>query len=47
MKYTIRVKQDTVHKTDDFKQALKAIASLFQKGHSDIYLYGGRLGSWW
>ena len=47
MKYTIKVRQDTVHKTNDLKQALKAIASLFQKGHTDIYLYGGRVGSWW
>ena len=47
MKYSIKIRQDTVHKTVDLKQALKAIASLFQKGHTNIYLYGGRFGSWW
>ena len=47
MKYIIKVKQDTVYETNDLKKALSIITNLFKKGHADIYLYGGKLGSWW
>ena len=36
-----------VHKTNDLNNALKTISQVFRGGHTDVYLYGGKLGSWW
>ncbi len=47
MKYSIKIRQNTIHRTNDLKQALKTISSLFKKGHTEVYLCGGRLGTWW
>ena len=47
MKYSIKIRQNTIHRTNDLKQSLKTISSLFKKGHTEVYLCGGRLGTWW
>ena len=46
MVYTIKLGQKTVFKTNNIKEAFKVIKDIFRKGHEDVYLYGGRLGSW-
>ena len=46
MAYIIKIGQKTVFKTNNKKEALKVILDIFRKGHEDVYLYGGRLGSW-
>lgn len=46
MMYRIKIGQQTVFKTNDLKEAFKVIKDIFNKGHEDVYLYGGRLGSW-
>jgi len=45
-KYTIKIRQEIVHRTDNLQEALRAVTSLFNKGHEEISLHGGRLGSW-
>ena len=45
-KYHIKIKDKVVHRTDDMKKALRVISQVFRKGHEDVYLYGGRIGSW-
>ena len=46
MLYTIKIGQQTVFKTNKLKEVFKVIKDIFNKGHEDVYLYGGRLGSW-
>ena len=47
MKYHIKIKDKVVHRTNNLKEALQAIKTLYTRGHTDIYLYGGRIGKWW
>ena len=47
MKYSIKIREKLVHKTDDLQQALKIIVQIFHDGHNDVYLIGGKLGNWW
>ena len=46
MLYTVKIGQKTVFKTNKLKDALKVISDIIRKGHEDVYLHGGRLGSW-
>ena len=46
MTYTVKIGQRTVFKTNKLKEAFKVIKDVFRKGHTDVYLYGGRIGSW-
>ncbi len=39
--------REVVHKTNDLKTALNTISKIFNDGHTDVYLYGGKLGYWW
>ena len=32
--------------SNNIKEAFKVIKDIFRKGHEDVYLYGGRIGSW-
>ena len=43
MKYYVMIGD----KTNDKQQALAAVAKVFNKGHEDVYLHGGRIGKWW
>tara|TARA_B100000524_G_scaffold314643_1_gene192477 strand:- start:454 stop:603 length:150 start_codon:yes stop_codon:yes gene_type:complete len=47
MMYHIKIKDEVVHKTKDFKEALKIVAKIFRDGHEEVYLCGGRIGNWW
>ena len=38
---------EVVHRTHDLHDALSTISKIFNDGHTDVYLYGGKLGSWW
>ena len=46
MMYTVKIKDKIVLKTNELQKALHVIAIIFQQGHDDVYLMGGRLGSW-
>jgi hypothetical protein len=43
MKYKIRIKEKIVFKTNNLKEALKIIKDIFNNGHDNVYLDGGRL----
>ena len=45
--YKIMIGREVVHRTDDLQNALKTISQIFNDGHTDVYLHGGKLGSWW
>ena len=45
--YRIMIGGEVVHRTDDLQNALKTISKIFNDGHTDVYLYGGKLGYWW
>ena len=47
MIYYIKIKDEVVHRTNDFKEALKIVAKIFRDGHEEVYLHGGRIGKWW
>ena len=47
MMYYIKIKEEVVHRTDNKKEALKVITKIFNDGHEEVFLHGGRLGSWW
>ena len=45
--YKIYIRNEVVLRTKDKKKALKTLAKVFRATpHDDIYLYGGRIGSW-
>jgi hypothetical protein len=44
--YKIKIGDKIVFKTNDLKKALHVIVDIFSKGHDDVYLLGGRIGSW-
>ena len=45
--YKVFIGNEVVHRTNDLKNALSTISKIFNDGHTDVYLYGGKLGSWW
>jgi hypothetical protein len=47
MKYHIKIGNEIVHSTDTMKDAYKIIAKMFNNGHENISLHGGRIGKWW
>ena len=46
MTYTIKIGQKSVFKTSKLIEAYKVIRDILNKGQTDVYLYGGRIGSW-
>lgn len=44
--YTIKVDGKIVHRTNDWKEALKAVKEVFGRGFDDVYLSGGKIGYW-
>ena len=46
MLYKIKIGDKIVFKTNDLKKALHVIVDIFSKGHDDVYLLGGRIGTW-
>ena len=42
----VRVNDKCVARCHNMKDALKIVGSLFKKGHSDIYVYGGSISKW-
>ena len=46
-RYKIMIGREVVHRTNDLKNALNTISKIFNDGHTDVYLYGRKLGSWW
>ena len=47
MRLHIKIKDEVVYRTNDFHDALKTISNIFNDGHTDVYLFGGKFGSWW
>jgi len=47
MRIHIKIKDEVVYRTNDLHDALKTISKIFNDGHTDVYLFGGKLGSWW
>ena len=45
--YKILIGTEVVHRTNELQDALKIISKIFKDGHTDVYLYGGKLGYWW
>jgi len=45
MLYKIYIKDMVVHKTTDKKKALRALSKIM-KNNNDVYLYGGKIGTW-
>ena len=46
MTYTVKIGQRAVFKTSKLTEAYKVIRDILNKGQTDVYLYGGRIGSW-
>tara|TARA_Y100000389_G_C17223964_1_gene394712 strand:- start:327 stop:476 length:150 start_codon:yes stop_codon:yes gene_type:complete len=47
MRYQVKIGDKPYFRTNDKQSALAAVSKLFNKGHEDIYLHGGRIGKWW
>jgi len=47
MNYYIKIGEEVVFRTVELKDALRTLSEIFQKGHTDVYLHGGRIGKWW
>ena len=45
--YKVFIGNEVVFRTNDLKNALNTISKIFNDGHTDVYLYGGKLGYWW
>ena len=46
-RYTVKLTpQKIIHETNKLAEALHVVGKLFRKGHTDVYLSGGRLGRW-
>lgn len=43
---SIKVNDKVVHKTQNKKEAFSAIKQLFARGLTEVYMYGGKIGSW-
>ena len=46
MMYTVKIGQKLVFKTSKLKEAFRVVRDILNKGQTDVYLYGGRIGSW-
>jgi hypothetical protein len=46
MTYTVKIGQKAVFKTSKLKEAFRVVRDILRKGQTDVYLYGGRIGSW-
>ncbi len=46
MGYKVFIGNEVVYRTEDLQNALKIISQIFRDGHTDVYLYGGKLGKW-
>ena len=46
MKYRIYIGDKVALVTEDLQKALGIISQIFRDGHTDVYLYGGKLGKW-
>ena len=46
MNYTVKLKDKIVLKTNEKQEALHIIATIFKQGRDDVYLIGGKIGSW-
>lgn len=44
--FAVIVKGKVVHRTNDWKEALKAVKEVFNRGFDDVILSGGKIGSW-
>ena len=47
IKYHVKIKNKTVHKTKNKNEALRIIAKIFRDGHEEVSFHGGRIGKWW
>ena len=47
MRYQVIIGDKKYYRTNDKQQALATISNVFNKGHEDVYLHGGRIGKWW
>jgi hypothetical protein len=45
--YKVFIGNEVVFRTNDLKNALNTISKIFNDGHTDVYLYGGKFGYWW
>ena len=45
--YKVFIGNEVVHKTHDLQDALRTISKIFNDGHTDVYLYGGKLCYLW
>ena len=43
---SIKVNDKVAHKTQNKKEAFNAIKQLFARGQKEVYMYGGKIGSW-
>ena len=43
---SIKVNDKIVHKTQNKKGAFSAIKQLFARGQKEVFMYGGKIGSW-
>ena len=47
MGYKVFIGNEVVFRTNDLKNALNTISKIFNDGHTDKHLYGGKFGYWW
>jgi hypothetical protein len=45
--YKVFIGNEVVYRTNDLQDVLRTVSKIFNDGHTDVYLYGGKLGSWW
>ena len=43
---SIKVNDKVAHKTQNKKEAFSIIKKVFARGLTDVYMYGGKIGSW-
>lgn len=46
MKIYVKVGQKVVGRGNTIQSSLKFVSKLFRQGETDIYISGGRIGSW-
>jgi hypothetical protein len=46
MKIYVKIGQKVVGKGKSVKSCLKYVSKLFREGKTDVYLSGGKIGSW-
>lgn len=42
----VRVKEKLAAKGKNMKECLNYVSKLFKQGHKEIYVHGGKIGSW-